>query len=111
MLYIRETYINETKGYQFGDANWFEAWTDDLGKLFKSLQKEYGRCVSKMYRDREGKPPLQVGWVFQKTMEYEDNFRRGKRDTYTREVWVEVSSVEPVKSWEYSTPPCPPFAD
>ena len=42
-LWIKETHVNETKGYRMGDAEWYETFTDDKGKLFKSLQKEYGK--------------------------------------------------------------------
>lgn len=76
-MFIHETYINATKGYQFGDSGWYEPYTDSAGKLFRSLQREYGRCT---------------GWVFSKRMRYDD--ARGNnpdRDYYTHEVWVSVA--------------------
>lgn len=83
----REQYINQTKGYSFGDGGFMN--TDDtVGQLYRYLRSEYGKAT-KMYRDREDHPPHQVGWVFTKRMEYEDY--RGKGDRYyIREVWVEV---------------------
>lgn len=85
---VRETYCNETEGYRFGDSEWYEAYTDDKGRLFKDMQKEYGRCSGKMYVEPDGK---QVGWVFVKSMQYED--ARSKDEVYIREVWVEVREV------------------
>jgi hypothetical protein len=40
MLQVKETYVNETKGYQFGDVPWYEPYTDNIGKLFRTMQKE-----------------------------------------------------------------------
>lgn len=84
---IFETYVNETRGYQFGDSGWQETcYTPaNKGRLFLDLQREYGRCISKMYVDslKENRTK-QVGWVFQKKMQYEDS-----DDWYLREVWVE----------------------
>lgn len=110
----RETYVNKTEGSIFGESDWEEAWTDDRGRLFRALQEEYGRCVSRMYVDRKtpAKPqtaffglavPLAdqveqartwetvpIGWVFEKRMAYEDS----PSAYYLREVWVEVSEDE-----------------
>lgn len=91
MLQMRETFVNETKGYQFGETDWYEPYTDNRGALFLSLQREYGRCVSTMYRDRQDGTVVRVGWVFQKRMEYEG--ARTRDDTYIREAWVELRTV------------------
>jgi hypothetical protein len=93
-LEIRETYVNATKEHGIGDSGWYEPWASDRGELFRSLQKEYGRCVSRMYRDIPGGSPpvIAVGWVFQGNDEYEDarpSWTKERR-TYLREVWVEV---------------------
>jgi hypothetical protein len=91
---ISETYINLDKGYRFGDSGKYEAFTDDKGELYRSCQKEYGRCVSKVYIDppynafSENPQPREVGWVFVKWMQYED--ARGPKETYLREVWVTI---------------------
>lgn len=90
-LFIKETYVNVTKGYNFGNSEWYETFTDETGRLFRSLQKEYGKA-GKMYRDTANGGAKQVGWVFSKRMKYED-----ADEYYTREVWVEVSKTEPVK--------------
>ena len=87
-LMVSEEYVNTTKGYRFGEAEPYEAYTDDTGRLFRDMRREYGRCISSVYVDRNGKTE-RVGWVFSKRMKYED--ARGndrERDYYTREVWV-----------------------
>lgn len=102
-LMVRETFINETKGAQFGESDWYEAYTDNRGKLFRDYQREYGRCISAMYRDVPGKPPITVGWVFSRRERYED--ARGnnpERDFYVREVWVEVQEVLDSADVEYA---------
>ncbi len=89
-MLIRETFVNETEGYRFGESDPCEPWTDDIGRLFLDMQREYGRCTGKVYVDpAEGGPPIAVGWVFEKRMRYED--ARGHdpdRDYYKRTVWV-----------------------
>jgi predicted RNA-binding Zn-ribbon protein involved in translation (DUF1610 family) len=97
-LFVNETYVNEDKGYQFGESGWQESFTDNMGRLFRSCQKEYGRCTSAVYVDTVDGPPIRVGWYFQKRMEYEDSRPRydsysGKMkpaETYLRGVWVTV---------------------
>ena len=85
-LRIRETFVNATKGHRFSETGAYETFTSDRGELYRHLQREYGRCVSRMYvdTDRGAKP---VGWVFQGRQQYDDT-----RETYLREVWVEVVS-------------------
>jgi len=86
MLLIRETFINADEGYVFGESEPYEAWTDEPGRLFRTMQREYGRCVSSIYIDPpEGGPPIRCGWVFQGKQRYEDT-----NEPYTREVWVHL---------------------
>jgi len=95
MLQIQETYINQTRGHRFGESGWYKPFTDDKGKLFRSLQREYGKCTSRVYQDTPDGKPDAIGWVFEKRMRYED--ARGKhpeRDFYTREVWVTIRQVK-----------------
>lgn len=88
-MLIRETYLNKDRDMIFGETGWYEPYTIDKGKLFRSLQKEYGRCVSKVYLDELQVNGMMVaiphGWVFQKKDKYEDTGER-----YMREVWVSV---------------------
>ena len=85
-MLIQETWINATKGHQIGESDKYEPFTDDLGKLFRSLQREYGRCVSAVYVDEGGKVK-RIGWTFIKRHVYEDA-RDVKRDTYLAETWI-----------------------
>jgi hypothetical protein len=87
IIEVRETYTNETLGYKFGETDWYEPYTDNIGKLFRDAQKEYGRCTSKIYADPPGQSTQPVGWYFEKVMQYDD--ARTKNDTYTRGVWFE----------------------
>jgi hypothetical protein len=93
MIEMKETYVNQTEGYQFGESEWFKPFTDDLGQLYRSLVKEYGRCISKVYVDQlqvNGRmTAVHVGWCFLKRMKYED-----AKETYLREVWVHVRNAE-----------------
>lgn len=85
-MYIIETHINETGNHCISGPFHTETFTDNIGILFKSLQKEYGRCVSKMYRDLKDGSTVVVGWVFSKKRKYEDC-----EDTYQHTVWVELA--------------------
>lgn len=89
MLLIQETFVNATEGYRFGEGEPYEPYTEDTGKLFRAMQKEYGRCTGHIYIDGpEG--TKKVGWVFIKTMQYEDCTK-----TYEREVWVTLHDAQP----------------
>lgn len=90
-LFVQEYYINRTEGYRFGESDVYETWTGDVGKLYRSLQREYGRCIGKVYY-REG-GPLAVGWVFLQRLAYEDS-----SETYLRETWVTVHDAQPERS-------------
>jgi len=93
-LYVKEVFVNETDHYIFNDGDWYETYTDNRSKLFRNMQREYGRCISKIYMDVSVgqfhgaviRKPKQVGWVFEKKMAYEDNSKK----FYIRTVWVEV---------------------
>ncbi len=88
MLITQETYINATERCVIGETGWYEAFTDDLGKLFRALQKAYGGCVSKVYVDTPDGTPDEIGWVFQRQDKYEDADK-----WYTLEVWVTYKQV------------------
>ena len=85
LLWVSETGVNATEGYQWGDSGPYETFTADLGELFRAMRREYGRCVSRIYVDQEGSAPIAVGWVFQKRAKYEDT---GK--PYLQETWITV---------------------
>lgn len=94
MLY-QEAYVNRTEGYIYGETNWEEIEESDIPGLFARLQKEYGRCVSKVYvHHKESCTDAKaVGWVFEKRQQYSDS-----KDTYLMETWVSLAQrIEPAK--------------
>lgn len=95
MLQINESYVNQTKGHRFGESGWYEPFTDSRAKLFRSLQREFGRCVSRVYQDTPDGKPDAIGWVFEKRMRYDDaRGNNADRDFYIREVWVTLRLVK-----------------
>lgn len=85
-MFIIETHVNDTENRFISGPFHTETFTDNIGELFQSLQKEYGRCVSKMYRDLKDGSTQVIGWVFSKQRQYEDC-----RETYQHTVWVELA--------------------
>lgn len=86
-IWIEESFVNRTKGYRIHDSEIHDSDEDNVGRLYKSLSREYGRCVSKVFVDRQGKTKA-VGWVFEKKMRYDDARGNDPDDYYVREVWV-----------------------
>ncbi len=105
-LWVEENYngidhanTDNERRYSIGESGAYETFTDNLGKLYKSLSKEYGRCVSKMYVDRKDGETIQTGWVFQKRMKYTDARGNDKdKDYYLQETWVSVYKSKPVRT-------------
>lgn len=89
-LYASETYVDAMAGHMIGESGWQETFTDSPGELFRCLRGEYGLCTGRMYVDAKTGGAVQIGWVFQKRVRYEDS-----HETYIREVWVEVSTTKP----------------
>jgi hypothetical protein len=105
---ISETYVNASRGEIIDSTHWYEARDTDRGSLFRSLQRQFGRCVSKVYRDtprpdaahspspaapiadRRQHDTQAEGWVFSRREPYEDD--RGQ--TYERQVWVTTRDPE-----------------
>lgn len=85
-IYIAEDFVNATEGYRYSDSGTpYDTDEEKIGRLYKHLTKEYGRCMSKEYVG-DG---THVGWVFEKSVEYDDSGRYGrKREWYIRETWV-----------------------
>ena len=86
---VREVGEGSLQAYGLGESGWYEPFTEDLGKLFKSLMKEFGRCVSKIYQDAPDGVDDPVGWVFQKRAKYDDC-----NQTYLQETWVTHRQVK-----------------
>jgi hypothetical protein len=83
------------RSYMIGESDIYEPYTDNIGDLFLSLQREYGRCQSKVYIDTsEGVKA--IGWVFQKRQKYQDC-----NDTYLSETWVTLHEEKPTLKTTY----------
>ena len=89
-LWISESYVNATKGWRIGDVEPYETmyYAYEQGKLYRLLQREYGRCISKVYIDVAGSKPKAMGWVFQKRQRYED-----VNETYLAETWISLHTA------------------
>jgi hypothetical protein len=92
--------IKEDRRIIFYESGIYESRYDNVGELFKSLQKNWGRCTSKVYRDVEsgvlGTITQAIGWVFQKKEKYEDCNKY-----YLRETWVTLHEREPQTTIKY----------
>ncbi len=87
-MLIQESFVNRTRGGRIGDSEPYKPFTDNLGELYKSLTKEYGRCTGKVRIDIPGDGSPAIGWMFEKRMRYEDARTNKPEDYYLREVWV-----------------------
>jgi hypothetical protein len=81
---------------RLGSSDVYESCHDKPGELFRDLQKQYGRCTSRVYVG-DGKP---IGWVFQKKVPYTDRWSK-PGEVYDQETWVTVHSGPPTKTVEY----------
>lgn len=93
-LYIETTGKNKTQNCIFYADEVTETQFNAVGNLFNSLQKEYGKCISKMYIGDHN----QIGWVFEKRIKYNDC-----DEYYIQETWVSVLNHEPeiTKTYDY----------
>lgn len=95
MLLVNEVYTNETEKYRCGDSGYYQPFTDNLGKLFLTYQRDYGRCISKVYIDKDNKS-FAIGWVFEKKVKYEDC-----NEFYLQHTWITLHNSEPIKYYSY----------
>lgn len=84
-LIIREEYVNRTENARYGFTGKTETGHMDVTSLYNDLKAEYGRPKKMFITNADGTDDVQTGWVFTKKMKYDDC-----KDTYVREVWVEV---------------------
>lgn len=93
MLLLNETVIevrnrgedNENR-LRLYTSDLYEPSTDNTGKLFRSLQGEYGKCISKMYHDDYHGS---IGWVFEKRVKFTDC-----DEYYIQETWITLYDGE-----------------
>lgn len=102
VTHIQESYVNTSDSYSLGDDTYSIKGTvlencETVREAFDSFQKEYGRCVSKVYVDTAD-GTKQIGWCFESRQKYEDS-----DETYLREVWVTLlSKYDPSPTIEYA---------
>jgi hypothetical protein len=84
-IYIQETWIDQKNKSIIGETDIYETFTDSKGKLFKALQNEYGRCISKIFVDESDGKQKQVGWVFEKKQKYDDI-----NEFFILETWIVI---------------------
>ena len=89
-LYVEENFVDRTRDIRFGDSGVYESCYDDVGALYRAMQREYGRCTGRVYVDQPNCEPKAVGWVFVKRDKYENS-----GETYLREVWITVHERKP----------------
>ena len=87
-LFVKETWTNETDGYQMGSKGVYESFTDNLKDLFLSCQNEHGRCIAACFIDLKGKPQ-KIGWVFEKKASFGENDKH-----FIQHTWVSVHKEE-----------------
>lgn len=90
MIEVKETWVSVEgkKRYQIGTSGWYESFAEETGELFRACQREYGRCISRMYVDvavafHKAKAKA-IGWVFEKRKQYSDCDK-----TYIQETWIQ----------------------
>lgn len=87
---------DDTEAY-LGESGLYEPYTDNIKRLFKSLQSEYGRCVGKVYIDLLDGGARSIGWIFEKRLKYSDS-----NETYLQQVWVTLHDDEPERTVKYN---------
>lgn len=96
MILIHAQLVDATQNCLFGDSEPCEAFTDDVGRLFRDCQREYGRCRSKVYIDLPSGRVKAIGWVFEKTARYEDT-----GGAYKQEAWITFHDLPPTRRVNY----------
>lgn len=95
-LYVQEmstVEYDDGRAYRIGESDVYEAYTDDRRRLFRDMQREYGRCTGKVYIDTPDKQAMAIGWVFAKRRPFE-------RDdgSYLASTWVTLHSQPPTRT-------------
>lgn len=76
-LYIEVFQVNSSNNYALDNPQFHESKYSDLGKLYRALVKEYGKCTGKLFNVGDNNKTQQIGWAFEKR-EYFDDTRRKK---------------------------------
>ena len=96
-IWLQETWVDKTANFIAGDSDVYESWATfaNIGRLFRNLQREYGRCISSMYIDTP-RGPQRIGWVFLKKAHYTDT-----GEPYLQETWVSLHTAPPTRKTYY----------
>jgi hypothetical protein len=94
-IVMREQWVNRTENHLLGDSGWYESFTDKEAVLFRSLQKEYGRCTGKVYVDLPSEEARPIGWVFIKRDKYDDT-----DEYFLKETWIDLRHRYPLTEGE-----------
>lgn len=94
-ILIEESWVDKTRGLRVGDSGIYETFTSDKGELYRSLQREYGRCISKVHIDTDNRVKS-IGWVFEKKQKYDD-----VNEYYIQETWVTLHESQPTRTIEH----------
>lgn len=101
-LQITEAHVahhDDGRSYRLGEDVCNDTWIETSGELYRLSLREHGRCIGRVYVDRNvpnpnGEGTVQVtdaiGWVFQKRRPYED----APRKTYLHETWITFKRIE-----------------
>ena len=84
-LVISETHVNATEHYRYEATPPYESFADTKGELFRELQRDYGRCLGKVYVDTKDGELHMVGWCFRRTDYYTDT-----GEPFAHEVWITI---------------------
>ena len=88
-IFIQETCVDRTQNLRTYDSDIYEAFTTDKVQLFRSLQREHGRCTGYIYIDtKTGRQ--KIGWVFEKRVKYDDC-----NEYYIQETWITLYQRAP----------------
>lgn len=89
-LWIQEEFVNATKGTRYGSSEVYETGHDERGSLYRSLVREHGRCVGRIYIDKTDGRVVSIGWVFHKRKQYDDCAK-----TFLAETWATLHNAPP----------------
>ena len=100
-LYVKEEVVAREKENDEGEIVYesevYESAYEDVGELFRACRREYGRCISKVYIDRNDGTSQAIGWVFLKRVPYQD----APNETYLQEAWITVHKAPPTRTIKY----------
>lgn len=98
-LYVHEVYYERrgSKLLGIGDSPVYETGMKTPAEIYRSAQKEFGRCTSRVYIEGPSGNSLHIGWVFVKRTKYQDS-----NETYLQETWVTIHDDQPERTITYN---------